>query len=160
MIQIAPGDKFQEDIVVLTTCRSKQNPDGKTYAGYHTTRYIGNFINKIMTMFNIENINNYLFDKKDSITLENNNISNPSFDNCFTKEAEQHHNKPSSDDPCKKFETKDSQAQLEVWEWKEKCYEEIKDIPTGGKIALILALNKPFSDEIKERLRNKNSPKP
>jgi len=35
------------------------------------------------------------------------------------------------------MEHKVSKAQLEVWEWKEKAYEEIKDLPLGERINYI-----------------------
>ena len=49
------------------------------------------------------------------------------------------------------METKVSKAQLEVWEWKEKAYEEMKHLSTREQIRLIHEQTK----ELAERLRTK-----
>ncbi|HLG34278.1 MAG TPA: hypothetical protein VI757_05305 [Bacteroidia bacterium] len=49
------------------------------------------------------------------------------------------------------METKVSKAQLEVWEWKEKLYEELKNIPESKRIGYLI-------DKVKntvEKLRKK-----
>ena len=40
------------------------------------------------------------------------------------------------------METKESKAQLEVWEWKEKLYQQVKDLPRGEMLKFILAQTK------------------
>ena len=49
------------------------------------------------------------------------------------------------------METKVSKSQLEVWEWKEKAYEEMKHLSTREQIRLIHEQTK----ELTERLRMK-----
>ena len=49
------------------------------------------------------------------------------------------------------MESKISKAQLEVWEWKEKAYEEIKHLSTREQINLIHTQTK----ELVERIRRK-----
>jgi len=57
------------------------------------------------------------------------------------------------------METKESKAQLEVWEWKEKAYNQIKDMTLEDGITFIMEQTKPIADELKRkrilRLRNK-----
>ena len=50
------------------------------------------------------------------------------------------------------METKISEAQIEVWEAKEKLYELLKDIPEGGKIEF---LNQMASDVIETYFADK-----
>jgi hypothetical protein len=51
------------------------------------------------------------------------------------------------------METKVSKAQLEVWEWKEKAYEEMKHLTTREQMRLIHEETK----ELVERLRKKKA---
>ena len=44
---------------------------------------------------------------------------------------------------------KDSKAQVEVWEWKEKAYEAIKDLPPPEWIPAIRRHSQPLADEIR-----------
>ena len=46
--------------------------------------------------------------------------------------------------------TEASKAQQEVWEWKEKAYESIKDIPEKDRVARILDRVKDTIAQIKE----------
>ena len=45
--------------------------------------------------------------------------------------------------------SKDSKAQVEVWEWKEKAYEAIKDLPPSEWIPAIRRHSQPLADEIR-----------
>lgn len=45
---------------------------------------------------------------------------------------------------------KDSQAQIEVWAWKEKIYQQVKDMPLGGAIKYILEKARPTSRKLKK----------
>jgi hypothetical protein len=49
------------------------------------------------------------------------------------------------------MEAKESKSQLEVWEWKEKAYEEMKHLSTREQIRFIHEQTK----ELAERLRMK-----
>jgi hypothetical protein len=51
------------------------------------------------------------------------------------------------------METKVSKAQLEVWEWKEKAYEEMKHLSTREQIRFIHEQTR----ELAERLRKKKA---
>ena len=53
------------------------------------------------------------------------------------------------------MKTKTSKAQLEVWEWKEKAYQQIKDIPLHKAIELIIQQTEKVIKEFKiKRIRN------
>lgn len=54
------------------------------------------------------------------------------------------------------METKVSKAQLEVWEWKEKAYQQIKDMPLDKAIEFIVRQSKPVADEIREKIKLRN----
>lgn len=56
------------------------------------------------------------------------------------------------------MEAKASKAQLEVWEWKEKAWQQIKDMPLQKGIEFILEQTKPLVDEIKksQKIRKEN----
>ena len=47
--------------------------------------------------------------------------------------------------------TKDSKAQLEVWEWKEKAYQEVKDMPLDQAIDYIVKQAKETAAELDRR---------
>jgi hypothetical protein len=49
------------------------------------------------------------------------------------------------------MEAKISKAQLEVWEWKEKAYEEIKHLPTSEQINFIHEQTKELVEKIKKK---------
>jgi hypothetical protein len=49
------------------------------------------------------------------------------------------------------MESKTSKAQLEVWEWKEKAYNEIKDMPLDKAIKYILEKTKKTADELDQK---------
>lgn len=51
------------------------------------------------------------------------------------------------------METKVSKAQLEVWEWKEKAYEEMKHLSTREQIRYIHDQTKELADRL--RLKKK-----
>jgi len=57
------------------------------------------------------------------------------------------------------METKDSKAQLEVWEWKEKAWQQIKDMPLDKGIEFILAQTKTIAEEIKKAQQDRKSKK-
>lgn len=48
------------------------------------------------------------------------------------------------------MKTKDSNAQIEVWEWKEKAYNAIKDIPDGFQVKAIKEQTKKTIDWLNE----------
>lgn len=54
------------------------------------------------------------------------------------------------------MKTKDSKAQLEVWDWKQKAYEEVKHLSLHEQIKFIVAAAQPLTDAIREKTR-KNS---
>ena len=54
------------------------------------------------------------------------------------------------------METKTSKAQLEVWEWKEKLYEEIKNIPSTERINYLLNKVKDTVAKLKQRKKTSN----
>ncbi len=49
------------------------------------------------------------------------------------------------------METKISKAQLEVWEWKEKAYQEIKDLPKAEQLKYILSQTKETVENAKSK---------
>ena len=49
------------------------------------------------------------------------------------------------------MEHKVSKAQLEVWEWKEAAYQQIKDVPYGQRIQFIINQTKDIVEEIKKK---------
>lgn len=53
------------------------------------------------------------------------------------------------------METKISKAQLEVWEWKEKAYQEIKDLPKAEQLKYILSQTKETVEMLKEKKRQR-----
>lgn len=53
------------------------------------------------------------------------------------------------------METKTSKAQLEVWEWKEKACNLIKDLPKEKQIPFIIESTKETVEWLKERKREK-----
>ena len=53
------------------------------------------------------------------------------------------------------MEHKTSKAQLEVWEWKEKAYEQIKDMPLKKALEFIL---KSTGDIVAQIKKNQNIP--
>ena len=53
------------------------------------------------------------------------------------------------------MEHKISKAQLEVWEWKEKAYEQIKDMPLKKALEFILKNTREIVAQIK---RGQNTP--
>ena len=46
------------------------------------------------------------------------------------------------------MKTKDSKAQLEVWEWKQKAYEEVKNLSLHEQIKFIVTAAQPLTDAI------------
>ncbi|MDQ3847235.1 MAG: hypothetical protein M3342_24950 [Bacteroidota bacterium] len=48
-----------------------------------------------------------------------------------------------------------SKAQREVWEWKEKAYEQIKNLPAGEQIKFIQEQTKHLVERIKRKRREK-----
>jgi hypothetical protein len=57
------------------------------------------------------------------------------------------------------METKTSKAQLEVWEWKEKAWQQIKDMPLQKGIEFILEQTKMLAEEIKKAQQDRKSKK-
>ena len=55
------------------------------------------------------------------------------------------------------MKTKVSKAQEEVWEWKERAYEEIKDIPEDKRIDYIREKVRDVIDRIKKNRQNKSA---
>jgi hypothetical protein len=57
------------------------------------------------------------------------------------------------------MEAKTSKAQLEVWDWKEKAYQEMKHLSTPEQINYIRMQTKALVEKIKKakKLREKNS---
>jgi hypothetical protein len=53
-----------------------------------------------------------------------------------------------------------SKAQLEVWEWKEKAYSLIKDLPKEEQIKFILQQTKDIVERLKARKKTKKSTSP
>jgi hypothetical protein len=49
------------------------------------------------------------------------------------------------------MKAKDAEAQLEVWEWKQKAYEQVKHLSIHDAIALILKKTKPLYNELKSK---------
>jgi hypothetical protein len=50
-----------------------------------------------------------------------------------------------------------SKAQLEVWEWKQKAYEQIKDMPLDKGIEFIMQQTRELANEI-SKAREKEKP--
>lgn len=48
------------------------------------------------------------------------------------------------------METKISKAQLEVWEWKERAYKKIKNLPPGETLKFIIEQTKDLETEIRK----------
>lgn len=46
-----------------------------------------------------------------------------------------------------------SKAQKDVWEWKEKLYEQIKDLPKGEQLKFIISRAKETVEKIKAKRR-------
>ncbi len=46
------------------------------------------------------------------------------------------------------MEVNTSKAQLEVWEWKEKLYQQVKDLPQGEMLNFILKQTKETIDNL------------
>ncbi|MCU0445316.1 MAG: hypothetical protein MUE85_10395 [Microscillaceae bacterium] len=53
------------------------------------------------------------------------------------------------------MKNKESKAQLEVWEWKEKAYEQVKHLPVGKRITFILEQTKATVEQIKQKKAEK-----
>jgi hypothetical protein len=49
------------------------------------------------------------------------------------------------------MKAKEANAQLEVWEWKQKAYEEVKHLSMHDAIAYILKKTQPLTDELKRQ---------
>ncbi len=49
------------------------------------------------------------------------------------------------------MEGKISKAQKDVWEWKEKLYEQIKDLPKGEQLKYIISQAKETVEKIKAK---------
>jgi len=47
---------------------------------------------------------------------------------------------------------KAGRAQPEVWEWKQKAYEEVKHLPLHEQIKFIVAAAQPLTDTIREKV--------
>lgn len=54
------------------------------------------------------------------------------------------------------MKAKISKAQLEVWEWKEKAYQEMKHLSTLEQMNLIHEQTKVLADNIKKRSNGQN----
>ena len=54
------------------------------------------------------------------------------------------------------MKTKVSKAQLEVWEWKEKAYNQIKDMSLEKGIDFIMKQTKQLADELKKKRKEKS----
>ena len=54
-----------------------------------------------------------------------------------------------------KSHLKVSKAQLEVWEWKEKAYEEMKDMTSQERLKYLHEQTKDLVDQIKKARQNK-----
>jgi len=50
---------------------------------------------------------------------------------------------------------KDSKAQLEVWEWKYKAYEEVKDLSLHEQIKFIINAAQPLTNVIKSKVQKR-----
>jgi hypothetical protein len=50
------------------------------------------------------------------------------------------------------MKTKDSKAQLEVWDWKKKAYEEVQHLPLDEQIKFIVAAAQPLTDDIRGKV--------
>ena len=47
------------------------------------------------------------------------------------------------------MKAKDANAQIEVWEWKQKAYEEVKHLSMHDAIAFVLKKTQPLYEELK-----------
>ena len=54
------------------------------------------------------------------------------------------------------MKAKVSKAQLEVWEWKERAYNQIKDMSLEKGIDFIMQQTKQLADELKKRRKAKS----
>jgi hypothetical protein len=50
------------------------------------------------------------------------------------------------------MKTKDSKAQLEVWDWKQKAYEEVKHLSLHEQIKFIVTAAQPLTDAIRDKV--------
>ncbi len=50
------------------------------------------------------------------------------------------------------MKTKDSKAQLEVWDWKRKAYEEVKHLSLHEQIKFMIAAAQPLTDVILRKI--------
>ncbi len=50
------------------------------------------------------------------------------------------------------MKTKDANAQLEVWDWKQKAYEEVKHLGLHDQIKFIVAEAQPLTDIIRSKV--------
>ena len=57
------------------------------------------------------------------------------------------------------MKAKVSKAQLEVWEWKEKAYNQIKDMSLEKGIDFIMQQTKQIADEIRKKRKEKTKNK-
>ncbi len=57
------------------------------------------------------------------------------------------------------MKAKVSKAQLEVWEWKEKAYNQIKDMSLEKGIDFIMQQTKQIADEIRRKRKEKTKSK-
>lgn len=58
------------------------------------------------------------------------------------------------------METKTSKAQLSVWHWKEKAYEEVKHLPIMEQLQVIHERTKDTIEQINIKKRAKNRHRP
>ena len=58
------------------------------------------------------------------------------------------------------MESKDSKAQLEVWEWKEKAYNQIKGMPLEKAVEFIMEQTKKTAEELKRKLKEGKKTRP
>ncbi len=56
------------------------------------------------------------------------------------------------------MKTKVSKAQIEVWDWKEKVYQKIKDLPKGEVLKFIIAETKDLENKIKKSKQKQSYP--
>jgi hypothetical protein len=58
------------------------------------------------------------------------------------------------------MKAKTANAQLEVWEWKQKAYEEIKHLSLHDAIAYILKKTQPIAEELRRNAQERKNKKP
>lgn len=58
------------------------------------------------------------------------------------------------------MKTKISKAQIEVWEWKEQLYEDLKHLPMSERLRVIHEETKPIIDEINRKKRERENEAP